>query len=129
MLQISHTRCKHQTSTKLMFWLLQTVFLFFAWRVIGILLNPLAVLIIIFFKTHCHFLLPVRIVLKILQEILLFTCSLVINTHLFVWCLKNSDPKSKTVSCLLWIASSCLVDTMSYMRRPLQKYLVLHRDS
>ena len=47
-------------------------------------------------------------VLKILQEILSFTCLLMINTRPLVGCVEKSDPKSKTIPCLPRIASRCL---------------------
>ena len=57
--------------------------------------------------------LPVLVALKILREILSFTRSFMINTHLFVGRLENSDRRSETIpgytsdcfksSCLLFV--------------------------
>ena len=53
------------------------------------LLNPLLVLIILLYP------LPVFLALKILREILSFTCSFMINTRPLIGCLKNPDRKVK----------------------------------
>ena len=67
-------------------------------------LNPLPVLIILLNP------LPVLVARwKILREILLFTCSFMINTHPLVGCLENSDRKVKQFRVIPWIASSHLV--------------------
>ena len=90
-----------------------------------VILNPLPVLE------------PVLVVLKIqvqytvLQEILLFTRSLMINTRPLIGCLKNTDLKSINYSVFATdcFKTSCLLfsDTMSYMY--MQMYLVLQHDS
>ena len=64
------------------------------------LLNPLPVLIILLNS------LPVLVALKILQEKLSLTRSLMINTHPLVGCLKNSDRKVKQFRAIPRIASS-----------------------
>ena len=68
------------------------------------LLNPLPVLVILLNPY-----LPVIVALKILQEILLFTRSLMINTHPLVGCLENSDRKLKKLRVIPRIASRRLV--------------------
>lgn len=50
-----------------------------------------------------------QLVFKILGEILSFIRLLMINTCPGSGCLENSDEKSKTFLCLLWIGSRCLV--------------------
>ena len=102
-LQITHACCKHQVSTKRMFYeLLETDFPFLLPNS-NPLLNPLPVLIILLNP------LPVLIALKILREILSFTRSLMINTHPLVRCLENSDRKVKQFRVIPRIASSRLV--------------------
>ena len=64
--------------------------------------------------------LPVLVALKILRDILSFTCSFMINTRSLVGCLENSDRKViKIIPCYTadCFKSSCLqfVDTMSYV--------------
>ena len=67
------------------------------------LLNPLPVIIILLNP------LPVFVALKILQEILSFTQSFMLNTHPLVGCLENSDRKVKQFRVIPLIASSRLV--------------------
>ena len=86
------------------------------------LLNQLPVLIIVLNP------LPVLVALKILQEILLFTRSLMINTHPLVVCLENSDWKVKQFRAIPRIASSRLVYCSS-IHWPNWMCLVLQRDS
>ena len=86
-----------------------------------ILLNSLPVLMILF--NPLTVLVPVLVVLKIqhtvLQEILLFTRSLMINTRPLIGCLENSDLKSNNYSVFVadCFKTSCSLfsDTMSYM--------------
>ena len=86
------------------------------------LLNPLPVLIILLNS------LPVLVALKILQEKLSLTRSLMINTHPLVGCLKNSDRKVKQFRVIPRIASSRLV-YCSLIHWPNWMCLVLQRDS
>ena len=66
-------------------------------------------------STHCILLnpLPVLVALKILQDILSFTRSFMINTRLLVGCLENSDRKVKQFRVIPRIASSRLVYSSS----------------
>ena len=72
--------------------------------------------------------LPILVVLKILREKLLFTRSLMINTHPLVRCLENSDRKVKQFHVIPRIASSHLVYSLS-IHWPNWMCLVLQRDS
>ena len=122
MLQIPHACCKHQISTKRMFYeLLETDFPFLLPNS-NPLLNPLPVLIILLNP------LPVLVALKVLREILSFTRSLMINIHPLVGCLENSDRKVKQFRVIPRIASSHLVYCSS-IHWPNWMCLVLQRDS
>ena len=89
------------------------------------LLNPLPVLITVLNPLPD---LPVLVALKILREIFSFTCSLMINTHPLVGCLKNSDRKVKQFRVIPRIASNRLVYRSS-IHWPNWMCLVLQRDS
>ena len=114
--KISHICCKHQVSTKRMFLLLQKVFPFPLIYIIT-LLNPLPVLIILLNPLPVLIILlnplPVLVALQILQDILSFTRSFMINTRPLVGCLEKSDRKVKQFHVIPRIASSRLVGCSS----------------
>ena len=86
------------------------------------LLNPSPVLIILLNP------LPVLVALKILQDILSFTRSFMVNSRPLVRCLENSDEKVKQFRVIPRIASSRLAYSSS-IQCPKWMCLVLQRNS
>ena len=107
-LQISHTCCKHQVSTKAHVLVASNSISLscLEGRIYMItVLNPLPVLIILLNPSTTSS----RCALKILRDKVSFTHSFMINTQSLVGCLENSDRKVKQFLVIPWIALSRLV--------------------